>query len=153
MSSVERVMHASPETVWEVLSDGWLYPLWVVGATRMRDVDRTWPGEGAQLHHSVGTWPVVIDDDTTVLESRPRELLRLEAKAWPGGSAHVALHLEAHPEGTLVRIEEDVIKGPGKLMPAVLRLPVLTWRNTETMRRLAYIVERRPHEQLRRARA
>jgi hypothetical protein len=136
-------MKATTEQVWEVLSDGWLYPLWVVGASRMREVDGHWPAEGARLHHSVGSWPLLVDDETTVLENRPQSLLRLEAKAWPGGSAHVSLHLEPHEDGATVTIEEDVVKGPGLLLPAPLRLPVLTWRNTETMRRLAYLVERR----------
>ena len=57
MSVNTRVINATPAQVWEVLSDGWLYPLWVVGATRMRDVDDTWPLTGAKLHHSVGVWP------------------------------------------------------------------------------------------------
>ena len=28
-----------PSAVWAVLADGWLYPVWVVGAARMREVD------------------------------------------------------------------------------------------------------------------
>ena len=57
-------MTVSPEKVWEVLADGWLYPVWVVGASRMREVDDHWPAEGAKLHHSVGTWPALLDDTT-----------------------------------------------------------------------------------------
>ena len=53
-----------------MLSDGWLYALWVVGAARMRDVDEGWPAVGTRLHHSVGTWPLLIDDTTEVLEVR-----------------------------------------------------------------------------------
>ena len=55
MSSNRRVLAATPDQVWEILSDGWLYPLWVVGASRMREVDDHWPDVGARLHHSVGT--------------------------------------------------------------------------------------------------
>jgi uncharacterized protein YndB with AHSA1/START domain len=138
-------MHATPEDVWEVLADGWLYPLWVVGASRMREVDDTWPEKGAKLHHSVGSWPVLIDDDTEVLESQPPGRLVLSARAWPGGEARVVLHVEARGGETTVTIEEDVVSGPGKLLPAPLRLPLLSWRNTETMRRLAFLVERRQH--------
>jgi uncharacterized protein YndB with AHSA1/START domain len=143
MSSVTRVMHATPDQVWEVLSDGWLYPLWVVGASRMREVDDTWPEKGAKLHHSVGSWPVLIDDDTEVLEFDRPHKLELSARAWPGGQARVVLTIEPHPEGTSVTIEEDVETGPGKLMPSPVRQPLLAWRNTETMRRLAFLVERR----------
>jgi uncharacterized protein YndB with AHSA1/START domain len=143
MSTVSRVMHATPDQVWEVLSDGWLYPLWVVGASRMREVDDAWPREGAKLHHSVGSWPVLIDDDTEVLESsRPGKLV-LSARAWPAGQARVVLTIEPHPEGTSVTIEEDVESGPGRLVPSPARQPLLAWRNTETMRRLAFLVERR----------
>ena len=47
MSENTRVVAATPDQVWRVLADGWLYPLWVVGATRMRDVDEHWPAVGA----------------------------------------------------------------------------------------------------------
>ena len=39
MSINTRAVDATPDQVWQVLADGWLYPLWVVGASRMRDVD------------------------------------------------------------------------------------------------------------------
>ncbi len=29
-----------------MLSDGWLYASWVVGASRVRDVDPRWPSPG-----------------------------------------------------------------------------------------------------------
>lgn len=143
MSSVTRVMHATPDQVWEVLSDGWLYPLWVVGASRMREVDETWPEQGAKLHHSVGSWPCLLDDDTEVLECQRPGRLELKARAWPSGAAHVVLRIEPHPDGTSVTIEEDVASGPARLVPAPARTPALAWRNTETMRRLAFLVERR----------
>ncbi len=143
MSEVQRVIEASPEQVWQVLSDGWLYPLWVVGATRMREVDGDWPQEGAKLHHSVGVWPAVVDDDTEVVESSPPGLLRLQARAWPSGEARVALHLEPHGGGTLVRIQEELSRGPGRLVPGPVRRLGLRWRNVESLRRLAFIAERR----------
>src|SRR6476659_7673177 len=143
MSSVSRVMSATPEQVWEVLADGWLYPLWVVGATRMREVDDTWPAEGARLHHSVGAWPAVIDDTTSVTESRPGSLLALRARAWPGGEAWVRLHLEARGAETTVTIEEDADTGPALLGPGPARRLMLRWRNVETLRRLAFLAERR----------
>lgn len=57
MSENTTVINASTDDVWSVLSDGWLYPLWVVGASRMRDVDEDWPAVGSRIHHSVGVWP------------------------------------------------------------------------------------------------
>ncbi len=143
MSRNTRTVHATREQVWEVLSDGWLYPLWVVGASRMREVDDAWPAVGAELHHSVGVWPALLDDTTQVLEARPLSLLRLRARGWPAGEAEVVIHLDEAPDGTTLTIEEDVVSGPGKLVPSPLRQPPLAWRNVETLRRLAFVVENR----------
>jgi uncharacterized protein YndB with AHSA1/START domain len=143
MSTNSRLVHATPEQVWDVLADGWLYPLWVVGATRMREVDDNWPEVGARLHHSVGTWPLVIDDSTEVVEAVPGHLLVLHARAWPTGTAGVTIRLEGVGTETEVTIEEDAQKGPGRLIPKPLRDLPLRWRNTESLRRLAYVAERR----------
>ncbi|CAI9415432.1 SRPBCC family protein [Nocardioides sp. T2.26MG-1] len=138
-----RRMKATPEQVWDVLADGWLYPLWVVGASRMREVDDGWPAVGTKLHHSVGTWPALLDDTTEVVESTPGSTLVLHARAWPTGAAKVTLRLEAVGVETDVSIEEDAVSGPALLMPKPLRDLQLTWRNTESLRRLAYVAERR----------
>jgi uncharacterized protein YndB with AHSA1/START domain len=143
MSRNRRLVHATPEQVWAVLGDGWLYPLWVVGASRMRDVDAHWPAVGAQLHHSVGTWPLLLDDTTEVLECTPGSLLRVRARAWPTGEAEVVIRLEAAGTETEVVIEENAVSGPGSLVPQLLQNPPLAWRNVETLRRLAYVVEGR----------
>jgi hypothetical protein len=143
MATNTRLVHATPEKVWDVLADGWLYPLWVVGATRMRDVDDHWPAVGARLHHSVGTWPLMIDDETEVVEAVPGLRLVLHAKAWPTGTAGVTIRLEAVGTETDVTIEEDAAFGPARLVPRLLRDLPLTWRNSESLRRLAYVAERR----------
>ena len=143
MSTRSRAIAATPEKVWAVLADGWLYPLFVVGASRMRDVDESWPEVGAKLHHSVGSWPALIDDNTEVLEVEHGKRLRLRARAWPAGEATVEFRLEPADEGTLVTIVEDATKGPAVLIPKPLRDPQLDLRNTETLRRLSYVAERR----------
>lgn len=143
MAKNERTIEASPQQVWDVLADGWLYPLWVVGASRMRQVDDHWPEQGSRLHHSVGAWPLLVDDDTEVVEVEPGVRLVLHARAWPTGTAAVTLRLEPVGAHTRVIIEEDAHHGPGRLVPKPLRQPPLTWRNVETLRRLAYVVEGR----------
>ena len=95
VSTNARLMHATPDQVWDVLADGWLYPLWVVGASRMREVDDDVAQPGSRLHHSVGTWPLLLDDITEVVECRPGSLLELKAHAWPAGRADVRIRLEA----------------------------------------------------------
>ncbi len=143
MSTTSRPVSATPEQVWEVLADGWLYPLFVVGASRMRDVDESWPAVGARLYHSVGTWPLLIDDTTEVLEVEEGHRLLLLARAWPAGQAHVDISLKANGGSTVVTIAEDATAGPGVLVPKPLRDVQLQLRNTETLRRLAFLVEGR----------
>lgn len=143
MSVTTRTVRTTPEKVWEILSDGWLYPLWVVGATRMREVDEGWPAVGTRLHHSAGAWPLVLDDTTEVLDVEPGVLLRLKARGWPAGEAEVVLTLVAQGEDTLVEIREDATSGPGRLVPAVVRHPLIGWRNVEALSRLAALAEGR----------
>jgi len=110
---VQRMVSAPPEAVWEVLADGWVYTGWVVGASRMRAVDPAWPVPDARLHHSVGGWPLLLDDTTSVLEADPGRELVLKARAWPMGAAHVRVLLAAHDGGTLVRMEGGRDLGAG----------------------------------------
>jgi uncharacterized protein YndB with AHSA1/START domain len=143
MSTTSRTISATPEQVWEVLADGWLYPLFVVGASRMRDVDEDWPAVGSRLHHSVGSWPLLINDTTSVLEVTENEHLLLLARGWPAGQANVDISLRPQGGSTVVTMVEDASAGPGLLVPKALRDPQLHWRNTEALRRLAYVVEGR----------
>jgi uncharacterized protein YndB with AHSA1/START domain len=143
MTRNTKVIQTPPDKVWDVLADGWLYPLWVVGATRMRGVERHWPDKGAKIHHSAGAWPVVVNDETEVLDSEPGRLLRLRAAGWPLGEAEVLITLEPVGSSTRVELNEDASVGPGKLIPKFVRAPLITWRNTETLRRLALLAEGR----------
>lgn len=143
MSTTSRPIAATPEQVWEVLSDGWLYPLFVVGAARMRDVDESWPAVGSRLHHSVGSWPLLIDDTTEVLELEEGRRLLLLARGWPAGQAHVDISLVPSGDTTVVTMTEDATAGPGLLVPKPLRDAQLHLRNVEALRRLAFVVEGR----------
>ena len=143
MSSQARIVKAPPTAVWEVLADGWLYPLWVVGASRIRDVDPSWPEQGSQIAHSVGAWPMLIDDTTEVTECRPGQLLALRARAWPAGEAAVEIRLSGSGPDTEVTMKEDAVTGPAVLVPKPVRDVTLNKRNAEALRRLAYLAERR----------
>ena len=144
MSRNEVTVDATVDQVWDVLSDGWLYPLWVVGAARMREVDDHWPAVGARLHHSVGSFPVMLNDVTEVVAAEPMTRLVLRAQAWPIGAGEVTLTLEALGARTRIVMREQAVSGPGALAPKLLQDPVLAWRNTEALRRLSYLVEHRP---------
>ncbi|MGO4186256.1 SRPBCC family protein [Pseudarthrobacter sp. TAF60_1] len=136
MSTVSRVFSSPAEDVWRVIADGWLYSGWVVGASRIRDVDAHWPQTGARLHHSVGAWPLVIDDSSRVSAVEPGRSLELVARGWPIGEAKVVITLEDLGTQCRVTIAEDAIRGPGKLVPKAVRDVVIGARNTETLKRL-----------------
>ncbi|WP_040791633.1 SRPBCC family protein [Nocardia paucivorans] len=126
------------EDVFAILADGWLYALWVVGATHIREVDREWPNVGARIHHSVGVWPLTRHDVTVVHAVDPPHRLELEARLWPAGSAWITLELvELQPHLTEVRMAERAISGPGRLLPGPLQDLALIPRNNESLARLA----------------
>lgn len=141
MSRNVRRLHCSPDAVFRVLADGWLYPGWVVGASRMRDVDADWPQPGARLHHSVGVWPALLDDTTSTVSWDPPQRMVMTARGWPIGEAQVTIDVRPSGDGCLVRIQEEAISGPAKAIPPVLTDAVLRWRNAETLHRLAYLAE------------
>jgi hypothetical protein len=140
---VDRFVRATPEQVWSVLADGWSYVGWVVGASRIRDVDATWPAVDAKIHHSSGLWPLVVSDTTSVLACEPGSLLVLQARGWPLGEATVRIRLEEGIGGTRVSMVEDASRGPGRWVPPAVRKAVLVPRNRESLRRLALIAENR----------
>lgn len=146
MASTTREMNCSPEHVFEVLADGWLFPTWVVGASRMRAVDHDWPQVGSQLDHSFGVWPVLIDDETTSLEWDPPRRMAMQPTGWPLGEARVVIEVKPRGRGCVVRLTENAVAGPGRLVPRPLLDVMLHFRNRETLHRLAFIAEERSNE-------
>ncbi|MBC3761533.1 SRPBCC family protein [Quadrisphaera oryzae] len=122
--------------VWEVLSDPWNYPVFVVGTAHMRAVEGDWPTVGAVLHHSFGSWPLMRRGTSTLDAVEPGRSLRLTAKGWPLGEASVVISLRGQRDGTVVTIEEDAVSGPGSWVPKPLRSVVIGLRNKELLARL-----------------
>ena len=148
-ASVSRTVEAPASAVWSTLSDGWLYASWVVGASRVRDVDLSWPGVGSRIHHSVGLWPALINDVSVVLEAVPERRLQLRAKAWPLGEAHVELRIDqVGAQRCEVTMVEDGVEGPGTLLPRPARQQLIVVRNREALLRLAMLAEGRYREGL-----
>jgi hypothetical protein len=144
MIEVSWETSADAEAVWSVLSDGWMYSTWVVGASRIRKVEEGWPAAGTRLHHSVGIWPALLDDTTSVVSAEPSRSLTLQARGWPVGEATVMISLEPTPGGGCrIGMQEDASRGPGKLIPLPIRQVTIAPRNRESLRRLSYLAEGR----------
>src|SRR5919112_396411 len=102
MAVVTQHVLATPEEIFDVLSDGWRYPSWVVGASHVRAVEPDFPAAGTRIHHSSGIWPVLLKDETRVERCEPPNRLVLLARGRPWGEARVDLSLTAEDGGTLV---------------------------------------------------
>jgi uncharacterized protein YndB with AHSA1/START domain len=139
MATNSITINAPVERVYAVLADGHSYAEWVVGAKRIRGVDPHWPAVGSKFHHSVGAGPIMIDDESEVLDVEPQRRLKLRVRARPAGEAHVTLTLAATSGGnqTIVDMEEHPVRG---LAIVFGRNPVADWllarRNDEALRRL-----------------
>lgn len=146
MARVRTATTASPQDVWDVLTDAHAYGHWVVGSSHVRDVDAEWPRVGSRFHHSVGVRPLTLSDNTEVLEIDPVHRIVLAARARPLGTARVTLTLVPSGTGTQVTIVEE----PGDRLtwlltanPVAQRL--LHARNEESLRRLRRLAEERAY--------
>jgi hypothetical protein len=141
-----RLMRCTPDDLFAVLADGWLYPVWVVGAARMRDVDADWPQEGTRIHHSLGVWPVMVHDTTEMVEWDPPRRVRLRPKAGPLGRGVIRFDVRPHGDGIAVTIAEEPVTGLPAVLPGILWRPLLVLRNRECLTRLAFLAEGRRGE-------
>jgi uncharacterized protein YndB with AHSA1/START domain len=141
MTETERLIEAPVPRVFAILTDGWTYAAWVVGASRVRDVEAGWPQPGHSIHHSVGVWPLVLNDTTTVEQYEPDRFLQLKVRAWPTGAGIVEfVGTDVAGQCRLV-MRETAVSGPFAAVPRPLVDPILRARNHETLRRLALLAE------------
>ncbi|MFG1912514.1 SRPBCC family protein [Kribbella sp. NPDC048928] len=142
MSENECLIAASVEEVFAILTDGWSYAAWVVGASRIRDVDPPWPEPGGRIHHSVGAWPILIDDTTSSLEYEPLKRLRLRIRVWPVGHGEVEFRATPTADGCSLVMTETAVSGPVSLLPSAIADPLLHLRNNEALQRLKLLAEK-----------
>ena len=118
MSENKRVVRASSADVFAVLGDGWSYAGWVVGAARIRSVDRGFPAVRTSVHHSVGVWPLLVNDVTTVEDFEPDRRLVIKVRVWPAGAGRVEFVTTTRPDGCLLVMREEAVEGPASLLPS-----------------------------------
>ena len=143
MARVSMEFAAPPDRVWATLADGWSYSAWVVGTVEIRAVDPRWPAAGSQLHHAFGAWPLMIKDETEVLECEDGTRLLLQARGWPMGEATVELTLHPAGDRTVVEMYEEPSAGPGAWVHNPVLDAVGRKRLDETLSRLRSLVEGR----------
>jgi hypothetical protein len=146
VSKNECLIKADVKDVFEILTDGWMYASWVVGASKIRDVDAPWPEAGGRIHHSIGAWPFLIHDTTSVLEYEPLQRMKLRIRVWPVGHGEVEFRAEEAPSGCRLVMREKATSGPWSLVPDRVADLMLYPRNRETLHRLKLLAEKREME-------
>jgi uncharacterized protein YndB with AHSA1/START domain len=141
--AVSHTVATAPQRVFDQLADGWLLPLWLVGAAHIRAVDPGWPAVGTRVHHSVGIWPVLISDTTSVVAVEPPRELVLHARIWPVGEARVGMTMREDGNGTCITMTEAAASGPAWWFENPLQRWWLKHRNAESLARLAAVAEKR----------
>ena len=130
-----RRIDAPPEVVYDILIDPHTYPDWVVGATRIRDVDVRWPAPGTCYHHSVGVGAATISDSTMMLEAERPSRLVMEVRCRPLAVAVVEFIIEPDGDATMLTFIERPTGGALGAV-GVWTLPLLSLRNRMSLRRL-----------------
>jgi uncharacterized protein YndB with AHSA1/START domain len=137
-------IEAPPARVFWVLTDVASFPLWVVGAKRIRGVDPTWPAPGSSFHHVVGAGPVEDRDSTRVMAIVPDRHLTLLVRARPlVGTARVELTLVGRNGGTDLEMVEQPMAGPVRRLPNLFVDALVRARNELSLRRLRRWCEQR----------
>lgn len=144
MAVNSTVVEAPPEVVFSVLADPPSYASFVVGTKRIRRFEPRFPELGTEFHHTLSVGPLpVLRDLSRVEEVVEGRRLVLRAQMRPLSVNRVAFDLRPVDAGTQVDVEEYAIEGPAALVwnPAFEGLMWL--RNTEMLRRLKELAERR----------
>ncbi len=143
MSVTETYVNAAPEAVFDVLEDPHGYAHWVVGASRTRKFDSSWPKPGSKFHHTQGFFGIGLPDHTEVVSvNRPRQIV-LEARIRPFAVNKVEMRLRRSGSGTQVTMIEYPTGGIAKKLDNPLMDKLLHLRNVESLRRLRRLAEKR----------
>ena len=140
LTSYSGTTIASPDQVWRVLANGWLFGQWAIGALKVCRVDDDWPRVGSRLDHTFGRGPGEWRTETLVLASTPRQLLKVRTDGWPSGASELTVTLDSAVSGTNLRMEELTVD-PGHVVPPAVRSMLLQWRSSQLIKGLAMLAE------------
>jgi uncharacterized protein YndB with AHSA1/START domain len=135
---------ATPERIFEVLSDPETYAYWVVGSKKIRSSDPEFPAPGSRFHHEVGVGPFTIRDHSEVEEADPPNYLQMRVKARPLGTGRVKMRIDPVGENSS---RVTMVEDPADPLTAIVFSPLthllMRGRNKEALARLAALAEGR----------
>lgn len=138
---VQVVVARPRHDVFRTIADPGTYPGWLVGAQRIRHVDRSFPAPSTRFDHSVGLAPAAtVDDSSEVLQADPPSRLDLLVHVGPV-DGEVTFLLDESSDGTRVILRERPL-GPAAALTPLAR-PLLYVRNRWSLRRLRRRLEAR----------
>ena len=141
MAHNEIRVDATPEVVFDVLSDPRSFARWVVGSRKIRRADPEWPAVGTSFDHAVGLGPFTLADTTSVEQSERPRLLMLLVRARPLTRAVVTLQLRPDAGGTRIEMDERPADHRSRVVFNALTEPLIRLRNAESLRRLKALAE------------
>ncbi|WP_420309222.1 SRPBCC family protein [Streptomyces sp. YS-B37] len=141
MAVRHRLIEASPDDVWKILSDVDRYGDWVVGTSRAELDEGRWPELGAALRYEVRIGPLTLHNRTVVRRSEPPTVLELEAHSGRLGTARIAMELRPWGGHTLIILDEHPLRGAGGALHNPLLDAAQQWRSRSMLARLARLCE------------
>lgn len=140
MAVNEIHIDASPERVFEVLSDRRRYGDWVVGTEATTEGEGDWPAPGSSLLYTVGG-PIKLANRTVVRRVEAPHRLELRAKTGPLPDVDITIDVLDEVTGTRVRMHERPTSDLVNLLAGPLGHLALSRRNEVALGRLREIAE------------
>ena len=131
---MERVLPCPSADADAILAEPRTYPLWLVGARKIRYVSPSWPRRGSYFEHVVGFGPVASVDRTTSKGFRRGRELNFVVRARPFLEALVRFEVAPGAEGCCVRMTETPM-GLFNIGAPVVH-PLIAVRNERSLQRL-----------------
>ena len=118
----------------------------LVGNSRMRAVDPSWPSPGGTIHHSIGVWPALLNDETVAVACEPLQELVLIAKGRPSGLLANHAAAQCIVNGCRIEMSEVPVSRPLKWLPRWAAGRSMASKSRCTWRLAALAERRKPGE-------